>query len=186
MSSFDELQTNKINEAMKVHADAIYKSHLKAMYVQPSIPMLDQLGGIDVTIYCPEGINWTVQEKFRDNSALQYKDFTQEVFNAYGTEHQANGEFFHLFAQLYFYGWSNQDMTAFDSWFIMDVARYKSIIWSYGGLRKMHKDGLIGFKVNDIHGKAAFYSIPTKLLEKAIMISKNVNGLSGWRMACMK
>ena len=128
---------------------------------------LDQRAGIDSkVIFIPSQVSFSVQEKYRTHDKLAYLDFTQELYNAYGTEHQADGEFLHLHAAYYFYGWSNATETDFEQWFIMDIQGYKKLVLAAGGLDKI--PGATK-KQNEAYGKALFFTIPLAFLEPAVV-----------------
>lgn len=129
---------------------------------------LDQRAGIDSkVVFIPSEVSFSVQEKYRTHDKLAYLDFTQELYNAYGTAHQAEGEFMHLHAAYYFYGWANADETDFEQWFIMDVQEYKKLVLSAGGLDKI--PGAIR-KQNEAYGKALFFTIPLAFLAPAVKL----------------
>ena len=127
---------------------------------------LDQRAGIDSKlIFIPSQVSFSLQEKYRTHDKLRFMDFTQELYNAYGTEHQAEGEFLHLHATYYFYGWSNATETDFEQWFIMDIQEYKKLVLAAGGLSKI--PGAVQH-VNSTYGKALFYTIPLQFLAPAV------------------
>ena len=106
----------------------------------------------------------TLQEKFRENSALKFLDFTQEYKNAAGTDNENDGEYFHLAAQLYFYGWADANNESFEKWAILDVLKYKLMIQDCGGIEKMGT-----LRTNEKHGMANFYCIPIRKLTKSFV-----------------
>jgi hypothetical protein len=121
----------------------------------------------------------TVQEKVRRANTWKYvtrhdvePEFTQEYKNAVGTTHEEPGEWFHLWAQLYFFGWCSPTSPGLAAWLLMDVVRYKILVYYTGGLSKM---GI--FRKNRKHGAATFYAIPVSALRKAIIWSE---GLDKW------
>lgn len=127
---------------------------------------LDQRAGIDsLVIFEPSKVNYTLQEKYRTFDKLKFKDFTQELYNAYQTEYQSDGEFLHLHATYYFYGWCNEAETDFAEWFIMNIAVYKQLVLQAGGLAKIPGAKAIQ---NNAYGKALFYSMPLEFLKPAI------------------
>ena len=128
---------------------------------------LDQRAGIDAKIdFIPSQVSFSIQEKYRTHDKLKFKDFTQELYNAYGTEFQSAGEFSHLYCDYYFYGWSNEAETGFAEWFIMDVKAYKALVLSVGGLNNIPHVKQVQ---NTTYGKALFYTIPLDFLKPAIM-----------------
>lgn len=128
---------------------------------------LDQRAGIDSKVVFEQSqVSFSIQEKYRTNDNLKYMDFTQELYNAYGTEHQTDGEFQHLWASYYFYGWANKDETGFADWFIMDIQEYKKLVLQVGGLDKIPNVKKIQ---NNQYGKALFFTIPLEFIKPAIM-----------------
>ena len=106
------------------------------------------------------GQTFSVQEKYRQNSYLRFGDFTQEYMNGNGTK----GEWFHLNAQLYFYGWARDDCNGFEKWFVMDIMRYKMIVEDAGGL-----DQIGSKQVNRLHGSSVFYGIRLEHIAGAML-----------------
>ena len=133
---------------------------------------LDQHFAIDRVITLSSGVTFSLQEKYRQNYYLRFMDFTQEYKNAHGTTNETKGEWFKLYAQLYFYGWANEEETAFEKWILMDVTKYKIVVEQAGGLEQIGQ-----FNINDHYGGASFYGIPIIKLDKAILKS-NMNELS--------
>lgn len=170
---FNNLSTVKFQEKMKPAALKIYKQvfgencEIEDLREDGfKVHILDKEFGIDAMLSLPTGQWLTLQEKYRKNYYISFLDFTQEYKNAEGTEHESNGEWFSLGAQLYFYGWSNKDETDFEKWIILDIVRYKLIIEKLGGLSKA------GYKLyNRQYGRASFYSINLRLIEDAIIFS---------------
>lgn len=129
-----------------------------------NVHVLDQEFAVDAKIILPGGHWFTLQEKYRRNNALRWLDFTQEYKNAVGTQYEQPGEWFKLASQLYFYGWADKDEKQFEKWAIIDVARYKHLVESLGGLHKIGK-----LNHNNTHGRASFFAIPIKVLEPAFL-----------------
>src|SRR5262245_13088356 len=81
---------------------------------EDGVHILDRNFAIDSLLRMPDGSFFTLQEKYRTHEHLQnFGDFTHEFMNGYGTKRQEPGEWFHLGAQLYFYGWANEEKTDF-------------------------------------------------------------------------
>ena len=125
-----------------------------------NVHILDKEFGVDCLLNLKSGTWLSVQEKYRDNFALKYNDFTQEYMNGDGRY----GEWFKLGAQLYFYGWANQDNSGFEKWFLMDIVKYKMIIDKMGGIEKVGK-----LRKNDRCGSATFYTIPIRLIRDSFI-----------------
>jgi len=128
------------------------------------VHVLDKEFGIDALLEFPSGQWISIQEKYRRNDALKYLQFTQEYKNAAGTEWESDGEWAKLGAQLYFYGWANAAETDFEKWAILNVAKYKLLVESAGGLEKIGT-----LENNRRHGRASFYAIKMETLEPAFV-----------------
>lgn len=135
----------------------------------PHLQQLDDLFAVDTILYLPTGQMVTAQQKCRRNHFLKFGDFTQEYMNAAGTENEAPGEWFHLAAQLYFYGWANPQEDGFAAWAILDVIRYKMLVEEAGGL-----DQIGQLQRNTERGKANFYAIPMDTLRPAFIRSHGI------------
>ena len=128
------------------------------------VHVLDKEFGIDSLLKVQTGQWFSLQEKYRAYDALRYGDFTQEYMNACGTEWESPGEWFKLYALIYFYGWANKEGTDFAKWILMDVAKYKLLVEDAGGLDKIGT-----YHENRRHGRASFYSIPLDAIEPAFI-----------------
>jgi hypothetical protein len=132
---------------------------------------LDQRAGIDTKVDFEQSqVSFSVQEKYRTNDKLRFKDFTQELYNAYGTEHQSDGEFKHLYCDYYFYGWCNAEENGFAEFFIMDVKAYKTLVLLTGGLDKIPNVKRVQ---NNQYGKALFFTIPLEFIAPCIVAWSN-------------
>lgn len=129
------------------------------------LKQLDASFGIDAILRLKTGQIITTQQKFRRHENLsRYGDFTQEFRNAADSKHEAEGEWFYLAAQLYLYGWANEDESDFAAWVLLDVVRYKLLVEGRGGLEKVGR-----LRHNQAHGRASFYAIPLEILKPAIL-----------------
>lgn len=180
---FSSLLTEKFRERMRPHAIKIYERLMPGCEIEDlredgvKVHILDKEFGIDMLANLPSGQWITMQEKYRDhkflvNPKLQVEpgtpDFTQEYMNAAGTRHQSKGEWFKLAAQLYFYGWAEEDESGFAKWVILDIAKYKLLVEEAGGLGQL---GVL--KQNQRHGSASFYAIPITRLRPAWVVWHN-------------
>ena len=165
------------SERLRGYAVEIYKRELEAIgavdlqTIGKGKSVLDEKFGIDTILKLKGGQTITLQEKYRRNSALNYGDFTQEFMN--GGKEQ-DGEWFHLGAQIYFYGWAREDEKGFERWFMMDILKYKLLIQEAGGIDKIGT-----LHSNYTHGKASFYSIPLGALRPAIIRESNRHHSNG-------
>lgn len=169
MNSFEK--TLGFNERMRKPAHTIIKEAFDEYFTDDfTVSKLDSLeldreASIDSKVECTRTkVNFSIQEKYRTNDKLAFKDFTQEVFNDFGGEHQSDGEFKHLWADFYFYGWANKDETDFADFFILDIKQYKMLVQRAGGLSKLPG---AASQVNAAYGKALFYTIPLSSLKPA-------------------
>ncbi len=159
--AFNSLDTVQFQQKLKPAALRIYQMVFPGCEVEDlreegaRVHVLDKEFGIDSLINLPSSQWISLQEKYRNNWALQYLDFTQEYMNGVGTPHESPGEWFKLGAQLYFYGWANEAITTFEKWFLMDIAKYKMLVEQAGGLKRIGT-----LRQNNKHGRASFYAIP--------------------------
>jgi len=166
---------------MRPHAVAIYRQIFPGCRIDDlreegvAVHILDKEFGIDTLATLPSGQWLSIQEKYRQNKFLVKRylqvepptpDFTQEFKNAAGTQWEANGEWFKLGAQLYFYGWARADESGFEKWILLDIAKYKVLVEQAGGLEKIGK-----INANRKHGRATFYAIPITKLKPAWLAS---------------
>jgi hypothetical protein len=194
VGKFSNLATEKFRDGLNGKAIEIYKTIYKGCKYSRELDInKDKHFSIDATIILQDGQKMTIQEKYRDNKFLMngrlqecppypdftqeyknavrlqecppYPDFTQEYKNAVGTQFENEGEYFKLFAQLYFYGWANKSNTGFKRWCIIDVPKYKDFLQSEG----IKKIGTL--KNNSKHGKASFYAIPIFKLKDCFLYS---------------
>lgn len=176
-NSFRNLGTERFRLKMRPCAELIYHDLFPGCRVDDlrkdglAVHVLDKEFGIDTLVTMPSGQWLSVQEKYRRNKYLSerqlmirppYPDFTQEYKNAAGTEHEADGEWFRLGAQVYFYGWANERENGFEKWVLIDIAQYKLLVEENGGIERF---GVL--KRNRAHGRASFYAIPVNRLQPA-------------------
>lgn len=171
---FNRLSTVQFQKKMRPAAEAIYCSIWPGCKVEDlrengvNVHILDKHFGIDSLLHFPSQQWISVQEKYRENQYLKFKDFTQEYKNGVGTPGECDGEWFKLGAQLYFYGWANAAETDFEDWYLLDIPKYKLIVERNGGIDKVGR-----LQQNLKYGRASFYAIPFRILKDAIFISKS-------------
>lgn len=172
--TFNDLETVKFQEKLKPYVIEIYKKHFGDCEIEDlrskgfKVHILDKEYAIDSLLKFKDGHFITIQEKYRDYSSLHFFDFTQEYKNAVGTNHESNGEWFKLAAQMYFYGWSKKDYSGFEEYVILDILKYKIIVEQFGGIEKI---GI--FNINKKHGKASFYGISIYKIRDAIIFASD-------------
>lgn len=175
ITEFSKLSTSRFQKRMRPAALRIYQRVWPGSKFEDlreegkDVHVLDKEFGIDALIRLKSGQFFTIQEKYRSNYALDYMDFTQHYRKAVGTEHEASGEWFNLAAQLYFYGWANEDGTDFEKWLIMDVTKYKLLVWKAGGLAMIGRPF-----VNERYGKSSFYGIQLWKLKPAFIFDYSI------------
>ena len=141
------------------------------------VHILDKEFGIDSILTTITGQWFSIQEKYRNNSALHYKDFTQEYMNGVGTPGESPGEWFKLGAQLYFYGWANKNQTRFQAWALLSVPAYKLLVEQAGGL-----DNIGVYRQNAQHGRASFYAIKMEKLKPAFVAYSDPSEPRGFKL----
>jgi len=167
---------------MRPHALRLYRRwwsdcDIVDLRANPETHVLDEQYGIDTVIKTANGTPYSLQEKYRQHDALSEPylrvhpycpDFTQEYMNAAGTTFEEPGEWFHLQADLYFYGWAGVSESQFAAWVLLNVPTYKRVVIDAGGL------GALGeLRQNGKDGNAAsFYCIPVAHLRPAVINAK--------------
>lgn len=147
---------DRLHQEMESIADQLYDdiwgplkrlehlSHNPGGEVHP----LDKDWAIDVILQTQIGLPVTIQDKFRDYHYYElYNQFTLEYENDPMTH--VPGEFYHLIANYYFYGFAALDKRSFVSWKVIDLNRFKD---SY--LRNEIKED--GRAYNWLKGRASF------------------------------
>ena len=175
MKDFLKLETENFRKKLNSKAIDIYKSiYPNCIYSRELDINKDRAYSIDATLIFSDGQKLTIQEKYRKYKYLTckelqvsppYPDFTQEYKNAVGTKYENLGEYFKLFAQLYFYGWANKKQTDFVRWCIIDIPKYKDFLQNKG------IDNIGALKQNYRHGKATFYAIPINNIKHCFLHS---------------
>lgn len=187
MGDFQQLATVQFQTRMLDAARSIYGRIWPGCQVfnisggDGAAHVLDSAYGIDCSVVLPESqAVLYIQEKFRSYRFLctdrlkvepPWPDFTQEYMNGSATPHERPGEWFSLAAQLYFFGWANQEQTAFLRWVMLDVCRYKATVERLGGL-----DAVGTLYKNAQHGRASFYAIPIHRLRSAWFCTGGIRG----------
>ena len=126
---FDDLSTVKLSEKLAPYADEIYRKRLKVKAIKRTkrndgkVSALDKKFCIDVILTLSNDAILTGQEKFRSYDAFK-KYRGQATIEFYQDPNiSKKGEFFHLFPQLYFWGFSNRDATGFAKYYCVDIPR---------------------------------------------------------------
>jgi len=87
---------------------------------------LDRFMGIDGKIRTASGISFTFQAKCRDCEI--YEEFGDWTLEYMSNDRGAEGEFFHLAADIYIYGWENSEKDDFEDVYVFYVAPVKRAI----------------------------------------------------------
>lgn len=174
---FGNVAEEKFRRVMRPRAIPIYKRLFPGCELEDlraegfKVHVLDKEFAIDSLLKFVTGQWITVQEKYRQsNYWTNYHDFTQEYENG---DH-SQGEWFHLAAQLYFYGWANSEKTDFAQWLLIDVARYKILIEKSGGIEKVGRFQRNRSWYEGGSGQATFYGLSLSFLKPAILKHFNV------------
>lgn len=116
---------------------------------------LDKDKGVDTILKLKDDSMIFIQEKTRRKS---YGDLTEEYMN--NPETGEKGEYFHLYADYYFYGFANGDFTDYDFAYILNVPKLKEY-WNTIDIESRLKQN---YKEN---GKANFfyYNPPANCIE---------------------
>jgi len=112
----------KFNIDHQKAADNIYKQIWNIESIERELGDLDRERGIDVKLNLINGLTIEIQEKFRRPEYRHYWQFTVEYQN--NPDMNEPGEFHHLSANYYFYGYSN-GKSGFSDWWIIDLNKFK-------------------------------------------------------------
>ena len=133
---------------------------------------LDKEWGIDSIIWLSNGTPLFLQEKTRRYNA--WGDFTQEYENH---PTQQDGEWFHLGAHIYSYGFANELENNIEKYFIMDIVKFKLKIernkQKQKDIRRTGFEHIGKLQTNYEHGQANFFGIPIIKLKSTIIRQKN-------------
>ena len=171
---FGGLPETKFHKEMEPMADQLYHdiwgplqklehlSHSKVGHPHP----LDKDWAIDVILQTTGGLTITIQDKFRQYKYYKkYNQFTLEYENDPATHEP--GEFFHLVANYYFYGFATINKQSFISWKVIDLNPFKECYRT----GKIKEDGIA---YNKEKGRASFiYFSWDKLRDKALIFREN-------------
>lgn len=128
----------KLNRDMQPYADAEYTRLWPGCRIERlsrtngRVHELDKSFAIDTILHLPNGLPLTVQEKFREYNKAAYGDFTLEYMN--DPETGEEGEWFHLCADIYFYGYANKARNGWFRWYLLKILDLKLAILS-GSIR---------------------------------------------------
>lgn len=134
-------------------------SHNRTGEVHP----LDKEWAIDVILKTTCGLPITLQDKFREYKYHKlYDEFTLEYEN--NPETHEEGEFYHLVANYYFYGFATPDKQSFISWKVIDLNTFKEFYRT----GRIKEDGV---GKNRDKGKATFlYFAWKKLRDNGLLL----------------
>jgi hypothetical protein len=158
-------------ESMTPHIDTIYKKlFTKLSGIKRSnrdiehdekIIFMDRELAIDTFLYFTDGTMLTLQEKTRKKYFFDKygADFTFEYFNNPYTK--AEGEWFKLAAQLYFYGYARDDLSGYERFWIVNIHKLRLFLKNHIGLAALENKYL---RQNSSHGTANFFAIPFSII----------------------
>ena len=168
----------RLEKKMKVNIDNIYhqifptittisRANEVQFYAEEisGLALLDKELGIDTIIRFENGSFLTLQEKCRRYNNLSFNDFTFEYYN--DPYVKSVGEWFKLAAQLYFYGYTNQEETDICKYFILNIPEFRLFLLQYDTEKIKQK-----LEKNTKHGRANFLCISfNEIPKKCIMKS---------------
>lgn len=158
-------------EKMTSHIDQIYKNIFGSnlvnieridrnkYYKDDRAAVMDSDLSIDTHLTFSNGMVLTVQEKTLRFINSRYNQFTFEYYNNPKTKDP--GEWFKMAAQLYFFGYANQDETGYLRYWVVDVLRLRLLLNDNFTLEQLENRFL---RQNTI-SKANFFAIPFNILE---------------------
>lgn len=125
---------------------------------------------IDTYLTFKNGSILTFQEKTRKNNYLKFNDFTFEYYNDPITKDE--GEWFKLAAQIYFYGYANENETGYEKYYILSVQKLRTRLLQNYTIKEMEQRFL---QTNRPPAKANFFAIPFDILESldGVLLYKN-------------
>ena len=176
----------EFQKEMVPHANTLYRrvvpgcQFIRRFHAAAGAHPLDQHFGIDGFCRDCGGAMWTFQEKFRrfdirrkQFGQPQYRDFTLEFMNC--ADENKHGEYFHLAAQWYFYGWANEEKSGFDAWFFMNIPLFMSLCADFGGAielsRALHGEDKQNKPQNS---RASFLTFPAVKLRSCFLDSEGI------------
>jgi hypothetical protein len=173
MGSFDELEETKFHNEMEPIADQLYHDiwgplqKLERLSHGRKAPHpLDKDWAIDVILQTIEGLTITIQDKFRKYKYYkEYNQFTLEYENNPATHEP--GEFFHLVANYYFYGFATIEKQSFVSWKVIDLNPFKECY----RVKAIVEDG-IGYNKKKSRASFIFFSWD-KLRDKSLLFRES-------------
>jgi len=168
-------------EKMTSHIDNIYKklfgNRLVNIYrssrdkeQDSKLLFMDMELAIDTHLTFNNGSILTFQEKTLRYSKQKFNQFTFEYYNDPKTKEE--GEWFKLAAQLYYFGYANEQETGYNKYWIINVAKLRTALMSKYTIHEMETKFL---RHNKPPAKANFFAIPFNVLEKMPSVVIYVN-----------
>jgi hypothetical protein len=178
-------------ESMTPYIDRIYKGVFRNIQrihrsnreteKDGKIIFMDKELAIDTFLYFQDGTVLTIQEKTRKKRILDKfgADFTFEYYNDPVKLDQ--GEWFKLAAQLYFYGYANENMNGYSKFWIIDIPKLRIHLKNNIGIELLERKYL---KQNFPPAKANFFAVPFELISNDCILCKydSENGLTKYRI----
>lgn len=127
------------------------------------ILFMDKHLAIDTFLYFKDGTVLTLQEKTRKRTFCDRfgEDFTFEYYN--DPETKDEGEWFKLAAQLYFYGYANDDLNGYHKFWIVNIPKLRLHLKNKIGIHQLERRYL---RQNYPPAKANFFAIPFEAIDK--------------------
>lgn len=128
--------------------------------------MLDQKFGIDAQIKLTSGCKLTAQEKILQFSKSHFNQLTIEFLNNTPDDNN-NGDWFHNYSQMYFFGYTNEAGDGLLKWWIFNTFNLMFYLTSKIGIDTLKEKYL---RRNPSPAKSSFFAIPISLLENKNLI----------------
>lgn len=127
--------------------------------------IMDKEMAIDTFLYFDDGSTITFQEKVLKQSKQKYQSFTFE----YQNDPKVNepGEWFHLTAQAYFFGYANEFETGFLQYWILDILQLRLFLKNQIGIEELKSRYL---RQNPKPAKSNFFAIPFNRIPNNVIL----------------
>ena len=155
----------EFEERMRPAIDAIYRRTFKnlASIIRTDresekdgkMMIMDRELAIDTHLYFVDGTVLTFQEKTLHHYNQKYQHFTFEYEN--DPNKKEPGEWFKLASQLYFFGYANQEETAYLQYWILNIPKLRLFLKNNIGIEALTSKYL---RKNKPPAKATFFAIP--------------------------
>lgn len=168
--NFEEKMTTHIDtiyNSLFSNVDDIERSNNENFKKGTPQSIMDQYLGIDTTLHFNNGSIITIQEKTRKAKWIETDEFTFEYYNNKDTGLQ--GEWFHMGAQIYFYGFANEEETDYHHYYILDIAMLRLWLSKYSTKQLKEK---FEYHRNNGYDNADFFAIKFSDIPKKCFLTK--------------